>query len=131
MNAVLFYVRAAGSEPGSKGRVPRGRNGDTAECDLYFSLIIKLKSPQMLTDQASAGIFTLEAPPGFGPGIKVLQTSALPLGYGAGWGYFQTGKTIRGEQFFHPARQNFAGINLFYSKEFWSNRAEKGPQLAF
>ena len=28
------------------------------------------------------GIF-LEAPPGFGPGVKVLQTSALPLGYGA------------------------------------------------
>ncbi len=27
--------------------------------------------------------FRLEAPPGIGPGIKVLQTSALPLGYGA------------------------------------------------
>ncbi len=27
--------------------------------------------------------FCLEAPPGIGPGIKVLQTSALPLGYGA------------------------------------------------
>ena len=27
--------------------------------------------------------FLLEAPPGIGPGIKVLQTSALPLGYGA------------------------------------------------
>ena len=26
----------------------------------------------------------MEAPPGIGPGIKVLQTSALPLGYGAG-----------------------------------------------
>ena len=25
----------------------------------------------------------LEAPPGIGPGMKVLQTSALPLGYGA------------------------------------------------
>lgn len=25
----------------------------------------------------------LEAPPGFEPGVKVLQTSALPLGYGA------------------------------------------------
>ena len=29
--------------------------------------------------------FFLEAPPGIGPGIKVLQTSALPLGYGAVW----------------------------------------------
>ena len=28
----------------------------------------------------------MEAPPGIGPGMKVLQTSALPLGYGAGWG---------------------------------------------
>ena len=29
----------------------------------------------------------LEAPPGFEPGMEVLQTSALPLGYGAveGW----------------------------------------------
>ena len=27
----------------------------------------------------------LEAPPGIGPGMKVLQTSALPLGYGAEW----------------------------------------------
>jgi hypothetical protein len=26
----------------------------------------------------------LEAPPGFEPGMEVLQTSALPLGYGAG-----------------------------------------------
>ena len=32
------------------------------------------------------GAFVLEAPPGIGPGMKVLQTSALPLGYGAGWG---------------------------------------------
>ena len=30
------------------------------------------------------GAFVLEAPPGIGPGMKVLQTSALPLGYGAG-----------------------------------------------
>ncbi len=29
------------------------------------------------------GASALEAPPGIGPGIKVLQTSALPLGYGA------------------------------------------------
>ena len=27
----------------------------------------------------------LKAPPGIEPGIKVLQTSALPLGYGAAW----------------------------------------------
>src|SRR5215212_5217327 len=27
--------------------------------------------------------FGLEAPPGFEPGMEVLQTSALPLGYGA------------------------------------------------
>ena len=29
----------------------------------------------------------LEAPPGFEPGMEVLQTSALPLGDGAGWNY--------------------------------------------
>ena len=27
----------------------------------------------------------MEAPPGIEPGVKVLQTSALPLGYGAVW----------------------------------------------
>ena len=32
---------------------------------------------------AIAVLFVLEAPPGIGPGMKVLQTSALPLGYGA------------------------------------------------
>ena len=29
------------------------------------------------------GQLSLEAPPGIGPGIKALQASALPLGYGA------------------------------------------------
>ena len=29
------------------------------------------------------GVIHLEAPPGIGPGIEVLQTFALPLGYGA------------------------------------------------
>ena len=28
-------------------------------------------------------LFSLEAPPGIGPGIRILQTLALPLGYGA------------------------------------------------
>ena len=32
------------------------------------------------------GVFcALEAPPGIGPGMSVLQTRALPLGHGAGW----------------------------------------------
>jgi hypothetical protein len=30
-------------------------------------------------------LILLEAPPGFEPGMEVLQTSALPLGDGAGW----------------------------------------------
>ena len=29
------------------------------------------------------GLFSLEAPPGIEPGIRVLQTRALPLGHGA------------------------------------------------
>ena len=28
-------------------------------------------------------LVNMEAPPGIGPGIRVLQTRALPLGYGA------------------------------------------------
>ena len=33
----------------------------------------------------SSGIKKMEAPPRFELGVKVLQTSALPLGYGAGY----------------------------------------------
>ena len=33
--------------------------------------------------QVKLGFYTLEAPPGFEPGIRVLQTRALPLGHGA------------------------------------------------
>ena len=34
----------------------------------------------------------LEAPPGFEPGMEVLQTSALPLGYGALSGNHERGR---------------------------------------
>ena len=34
-------------------------------------------------NQSIGLVFFLEAPPGIGPGIEVLQTFALPLGYGA------------------------------------------------
>ena len=34
-------------------------------------------------------VLFLEAPPGIGPGMKVLQTSALPLGYGAGYDFVE------------------------------------------
>ena len=38
------------------------------------------------TKNTHKGCFcVLEAPPGIGPGMRVLQTRALPLGYGAGW----------------------------------------------
>ena len=36
---------------------------------------------------------SLEAPPGIGPGMKVLQTSALPLGYGAVFSW-KTGREL-------------------------------------
>ena len=39
----------------------------------------------------------LEAPPGIGPGIRVLQTRALPLGYGAIW---KTGAILLAPVFF-------------------------------
>ena len=32
---------------------------------------------------AQSNTLLLEAPPGIGPGLKLLQSSALPLGYGA------------------------------------------------
>ena len=43
----------------------------------------KQESPESLDFTRFSGLFFMEAPPGIGPGMKVLQTSALPLGYGA------------------------------------------------
>ena len=37
-------------------------------------------------------VFLLEAPPGFEPGIRVLQTRALPLGYSAEYTLYWSGK---------------------------------------
>ena len=42
------------------------------------------KTPQKPLDNVFLRSFPMEAPPRFELGIKVLQTSALPLGYGAG-----------------------------------------------
>jgi hypothetical protein len=39
--------------------------------------------PRMKKPLTSQGFTSSEAPPGFEPGVEVLQTSALPLGYGA------------------------------------------------
>jgi hypothetical protein len=41
----------------------------------------------------------LEAPPGFEPGVEVLQTSALPLGDGASVGEWLTRKCLRNRSF--------------------------------
>ena len=38
----------------------------------------------------------LEVPPGFEPGIEVLQTFALPLGYGTIFNYFLKGNDSKG-----------------------------------
>jgi hypothetical protein len=43
----------------------------------------KKNHKQRNPDTQVSGFLCLEAPPGIGPGMKVLQTSALPLGYGA------------------------------------------------
>ena len=51
--------------------------------DLEKSEGRKEKSEEYKKKKPLARLFFLEAPPGIGPGIKVLQTSALPLGYGA------------------------------------------------
>ena len=44
---------------------------------LFGSALLKKRS------NLKVASFILEAPPGIEPGMKVLQTSALPLGYGA------------------------------------------------
>ncbi len=49
-------------------------------------------TPRLATETPMSPEWTLknlEAPPGFEPGMEVLQTSALPLGDGAGWDYLR------------------------------------------
>jgi hypothetical protein len=54
----------------------------------------------------------MEAPPGFEPGMEVLQTSALPLGYGAGTTdgeYLKRGRRrLERETGFEPATSTLA-----------------------
>ena len=52
----------------------------------------------------------LEAPPGFEPGMEVLQTSALPLGYGASlrWEARSGGGDLERETGFEPATSTLA-----------------------
>ncbi len=45
--------------------------------------VFSLKSQYKKSAASKRRTFILEAPPGIEPGMKVLQTSALPLGYGA------------------------------------------------
>ena len=48
----------------------------------------------------------MEAPPGFEPGMEVLQTSALPLGYGA------AGDALRGSGGCRPGEDDGAGNGI-------------------
>ena len=54
------------------------------------------------------GVIHLEAPPGIGPGIEVLQTFALPLGHGAVFGT---------EVLYH----NTFGLSMLFGKFFLLN----------
>ena len=54
---------------------------------LYFYFLIqKTYKKRQSTDIPVFCRFFMEAPPGFEPGIRVLQTRALPLGYSAIFG---------------------------------------------
>ena len=69
-------------------KLPDGYGGDADRIPLRAergrSPIRWRVAPPTQKTPPRTGVFALEAPPGIGPGMKVLQTSALPLGYGAG-----------------------------------------------
>jgi hypothetical protein len=70
-----------GTRKGAQGRLPGEMtrlDGPTSE----MRLSLKKEAPRD-SGRVWAGLGDQEAPPGFEPGMKVLQTSALPLGYGA------------------------------------------------
>ena len=48
-----------------------------------FSVISVILIYRIILSNNRLNLFKLEAPPGFEPGIRVLQTRALPLGYSA------------------------------------------------
>ena len=62
-------------------RLQKIRNG--AKSRFLYRLLKTNNTPIELLWFRFGVLFILEAPPGIGPGMKVLQTSALPLGYGA------------------------------------------------
>jgi hypothetical protein len=59
--------------------------------------MISTRSSHRASRRLALACTASKAPPGFEPGMKVLQTSALPLGYGAGM----------------PAREEIARLRLF------------------
>src|SRR5687768_13297292 len=73
----------------------------------------------------------LEAPPGFEPGMEVLQTSALPLGYGASLrgGGGQCGGDWSGKRDSNPRLRPWQGrtLPLSYSR---SCRATATPKCS-
>ena len=53
---------------------------------IFHSEAISLARRANFVEKSTSALqmcFFLEAPPGIGPGIRVLQTRALPLGHGA------------------------------------------------
>ncbi len=50
----------------------------------------------------------MEAPPGFEPGMEVLQTSALPLGHGAVFWKLLNAEKMERETGFEPATSTLA-----------------------
>ncbi len=58
------------------------------------------------------GAFSLEAPPGIEPGIRVLQTRALPLGHGAAAGCWDPDKKWSGKRGSNPPPQPWQGCAL-------------------
>src|SRR3954467_8089820 len=71
----------------------------------------------------------MEAPPGFEPGMEVLQTSALPLGDGAGrtscFGAGESGRVLEGAT---TARAG-AGQQHHQRSERWSGKRDSNPRL--
>jgi hypothetical protein len=54
--------------------------------------------------RAESGYVVQEAPPGFEPGMEVLQTSALPLGYGAATRFVWLDPS--GDRFLQPSQRD-------------------------
>ena len=74
----------------------------------------------------------MEAPPGIGPGMRVLQTRALPLGHGAGWNclYIIAEEMVFVKRFFAILKKYSGGVRDYPARRRRESAAVRERRIA-